>query len=276
MRTPWIVLMVGVAAAWVGAMAAAGPARAGMITLSSGDSIAQFNPESPALHFRWQVDGVNQLREQGFWYRIGPSGGEAPLYTLGPATVKTADFDYDGFDDFLRVKYVGAGLTAEIAYMLIGGDTGSGTSALTESIRLTNTGTAALDLHFFQYVDFDLNGDPDHDTLLITDENTATQTSGPVTLAEGVDSPAPTHYQAAVYSEILKSLGDSLPTTLMDVAGPIVDGNATWAFEWDVSIVPGGTFLISKDKSLQVPEPATLVFLGLGLGGLLVQRRRAR
>ena len=35
------------------------------------------------------------------------------------------------------------------------------------------------------------------------------------------------------------------------LAGPVGPGNATWAFEWDATVWPGGTLEISKIKGVK-------------------------
>jgi hypothetical protein len=68
--------------------------------------------------------------------------------------------------------------------------------------------------------------------------------------------------------------------TLNDSAGPTAPGNAEFAFEWDPTIAPLGSFEISKLKTISpggvVPVPAA-VWTGLvtliGLGGVRLVRR---
>jgi hypothetical protein len=56
-------------------------------------------------------------------------------------------------------------------------------------------------------------------------------------------------------------------------------GDMTWAFQWDRVIPasgPGRTFIISKDKRLNVvPEPTTMFLLSTA-GALALCRRRQR
>ena len=75
------------------------------------------------------------------------------------------------------------------------------------------------------------------------------------------------------------TLNDPNTNTSSSIVGP---GDVTWAYEWDRTISPGSTFLISKDKALtgvpQVPEPSALALALAGLfalSGVAAQRRVA-
>src|ERR1051326_3583782 len=59
----------------------AGPATqssmAALFTLTDDNSVVQFDTATQANAFNWFVDGVDQLAQQAFWYRIGNSGPES-------------------------------------------------------------------------------------------------------------------------------------------------------------------------------------------------------
>jgi len=248
------------------------PAAADIITLADGNSVLRFDTAAERLHYDWEIGGRDYLQQQGFWYRIeGQPGGETPLYQLATPTVFKMDSNTpkDGLDDYLRLTYAGTGLTIEVAYTLMDGGT---RSDLSEGIRVTNTGSSPIVVHFFQYTDFDL-APPGGDTIEIRGGNTATQTVAADLLSETGDSPAPDHFMAGLDGAILALLRDSLPTTLDGTTGPLT-GNAEWAFQWDLTLQPGAAIPIGKDKTLIVPEPATLALLIGGLAVFLGLRRK--
>jgi hypothetical protein len=264
---------------------AAPPARATVITLENFNAVAQFATEStdaPADKglFSWQVDGVDHINRQWFWYRVG-DGAERPIDALTQIQAVTLDVDGTPGDDALLLRYRNAEQTFDLSvrYTLTGGAANSGSSSLEEVIRVVNLSNAPLDFHLFQYVDFDLGGTPDDDVVLLsgTPVNTALQTDPLSEISETVVTPPPTRFEVNEYHALgglEERLADDLPTTLANTLGPLSNVDATWAFQWDFRVAPQGSYLISKNKSLRatvtVPEPASLALGAIALAAIVV------
>jgi hypothetical protein len=245
--------------------------------MTEGNSVVQMNVASQAGMFNWFVDGTDHLAQQWFWYRVGSSGGEASINSIGTPSVVTPAVDE------VRVSYSHASFGVEVSYQLAGGVAGSGVSSINETILLTNPTATPLNLHFFQYSDFDL-GSPANDRVQLGTNsvglfNFAYQYNDQISLFEdvgnavGTVAPGATHGQASAFPNILNSLNDANPTTLADNQNVVGPGDVAWAFQWDLTIAPGGSATISKLKSLTVPEPSSAALLGLGALALAIRRR---
>jgi hypothetical protein len=259
-------------------------APAQIITLVDNNSVAQIDVGSQQGMFYWAVlnqpnQFQNQLNRQWFWYRVGTSGPERSIDTIGAPVISgltpgtlTSTY-YDGLNRF----------NVGVTYSLVGGAFASGTADITEQIAIHNTSGGILDFHFFQYSDFDIAGTPGGDTAFLSTSpftgriNQADQFSG-ANLVEVVNTPNANHGEADVVPNTLIKLTDASATTLDDSkVGVLVSGDVAWGVQWDVSMGVGGSLLISKDKHLTVefvPEPGTMALLGLGFGGLLFARKR--
>jgi PEP-CTERM motif-containing protein len=240
-----------------------------VLTVTNHNSTIQVDGGSSAGMFTWTVDGVDQMFQQSFWFRVGATGGESNISALPLIASSAAGRNID-------LEYSNGALDIEVTYTLGGGAAGSGKADVGELITINNTSRSAIDLHFFEYSDFDLNGQIGDQTATFRSPQAFRQSGAGTALTETVVTPAPNRHEAGIFANTLNSLQDGAPTTLNNVnsAGP---GDATWAFEWDTTIGAGGSFQVSKDKNItSVPEPATLVLLGAGLFGMgLVARKRS-
>jgi len=248
----------------------AGAVNGQSVTLEDRNSLSHINLNSASGMDTWSVDGTDHLFQQWFWYRIGNTAAEAPINTLGLTGFVLSNTNFDPRDDTVVANYSNGQLSAEITFGLQGGNPGDGNSDILEQIRLVNVGTSVLDLHFFQYSDFDLNGTAAGDTVFIPSGYVAQQSEGGVTFQETVVTPAASRWQAGPFAGILNGLNDGVATDLNNDGGPYT-GDMTWAYQWDITLLPGDSFLISKDKII-TPAPGAMALLGLG--GLVIGRRR--
>jgi hypothetical protein len=150
---------------------------------------------------------------------------------------------------------------------------------MSEQISITNTTTEPLNLHFFQYTDFDVRGTPGDDSAVFTNVNAVDQFEGALRFTETVVTPSPSHRGIALVPITRNKLNDGVPTVLSDtpIGSLIGPGDLSWAYQWDLIIPRGVTIQISKDKSIRaVPEPGVFSLSPFGARFILRDAESAR
>ena len=231
----------------------------------------------------WTVDGVNQLNQQWFWFRVGSTGPEAPINSIGLAPIITT---LGGRSAYISYYDPIKGYGVEVDYLLTGLSAGSRSSDISESLTITNGTASPMEFHLYQYSDFQLAGDNLHNTAQVgTDiygkyDEAIISKSIPgnnSSLSETVVSPGADRSEVALAPFTFGRLTDGSATPLNNSVGPTAVGDATWAFEWDFTIDPFSSLGISKDKYLHweaVPEPSAALLIPLGFFGLALLRRK--
>jgi hypothetical protein len=256
--------------------------QAQVVTLTDNNSVAQIDPNHQAGMFNWSVQGANQLYQQWFWFRVGDAPGamQHSIDTIGTPVVSL----YGTRE--MTSTYTAPTFNLSIDYLLTGGSFvapgQTANSDIGESIRIVNTSATTLVFHFFQYSDFDLGG-PGNDSVQLGRNlrgqfNDAFQQDATAGLTETVTTPGASHGEVDYFANTRTRLNTIANYTLNDSAGPVGAGDVTWSLEWDLTIAPGGSALISKDKYLSVivPEPSTIAIGGLGLVLFALRRRAAK
>lgn len=266
---PLRVLAVGII---YGALVAPQSLLAWSYVITNGNSSVTVQADTDYGMSDWTVDGQTQLYKQWFWYRTGASSKEKPINSLSSSSTLINP-------STLNSLYTASNFKIDVTYSLLGGGAGSGSSAITEQIKISNLTGSALDFHFFQYVDFDLGGSYLGDTVTLEQNllglfEKAYQTKGNAYFADEIVSPAASHGEVGLSQSILTKLMDVSATTLNDSVGPVT-GDAVWAFQWDVLIPSHSSFTIAINKSVYVvPEPSALALISVGAILLGVARRR--
>lgn len=233
-------------------------------TLTNGGTSVQIDLGSGVSN--WQVDGVNQLNYQWFWYRIGSSGPESTIDTIATPT----SVSYNPNTSRLIATYANSAISVKTSYQLSSRIAGSGPATMSELITLQNVSGSSQTFHFYQYSDFNLGGSTANQLVQFSDNGSGiyyqvVQTALPWTLTETATASGADSYevQAGLNDGTMLGLADGSPTTFNNtlVSGP---GDLVYGYEWDVTLASGYSLQISKILTV-VPEPSVFAFLASGV-----------
>lgn len=261
-----------------------GHATAQVYTMSNGGSTATVNVGNTGVlgMNSWSVlGGQNQLNQQWFWYSVN-SAPQQPINTISTASVFNFSNPANPIYD-LGVQYQNAQLTVQVTYVLTGNGTMSGSADMAEDLSIVNNSASPINLSFYQYSNFNLFQNNNNSVTLssgpggYTGALQTTGGAGGTGIAEVIDAPDATYGEAAFAGQTLSELNSGSYYTLNDNPSAL-NGDVTWAFQWNVvNLAPGASYDITKDKGLSitlVPEPSTVAFIAMGIGGLALSLRR--
>jgi len=275
------VLTVAIAALIAISVATQAPAQP--ITLTSGNSVVEIDPDTSDGVYSWTIMGVPHLAQQWFWIRtdieeLDDNGGlyydreysidEISAPSVSQPTPNIAVLVYDDEN-----------ITVEVTYILVSGP-GLLAADLAETVKITNNMEEEIEIDFFQYSDFDLGGTEGDELVSIMGGSTAVQFDlvAGYAMSETIVGNNPELSEVGIYSDTLDKLEDDGIDDLDASTVLVGPDDLTWAFQWkERLLLPGEALVIGKDKLIEaIPEPGSALVLVAGLAGLASRRRRRK
>lgn len=253
---------------------APGLAQAHVLEAVDGNSLIRVDPHSDAGLFDWELNGIDHMNRQWFWFRLSvdPSLDTLPLIH---EEVHDSDEIHLLYRDEVYFR-----LQVEVLYTLLGGDPGSGTSLIQESVKIKNLRNQVVDLRWYELTDLNLMDTAGGDSAEFVAPNQVIQTDGHATATVTSLNRNPNRWQIGSPGSILDKM--TAGKNLTKKKTPFGPGDVAHAFQYNLRLRKSGhpkdTVEILKEKELVVttPEPGTLALFGLGLVAPLTWRRRKR
>lgn len=277
------VMVIGLAMALVLAVGSYASAITAVdVTLTDDDSTVVIDPHGSTGMKTWKIGDTDHLSQQWFWFRTSLGGVYSDReYSIDEISAPSV---VQAIPSVAEITYADGNIEAQVTYSLTDVPGLLGGSDLIEIVRVTNNTDEALTLTLIQYSDFDLGGTATDTDLEITNGNTATQKDTAVGALMSETVVSQLHLvssEVGYWNTTLAKLVDGDVDNLDGTTLLTVDGNMTWAFQWEKELAPGEALLFSKNKHISlkpggdkpVPEPAGLGLVGIAL--LALRKRRS-
>jgi hypothetical protein len=116
-------------------------------------------------------------------------------------------------------------------------------------------------LHLYSYTDFDLAGTNEDDSVSFPTNNLVLQQGKGATATQSVQGQTPNYWEASWYAFTLDKIDAGTPAVLADDIDPDEPGDQTFAYQWDVSLGAGQTFVLNLTNSIQMSLPVLTITL---------------
>jgi hypothetical protein len=150
------------------------------------------------------------------------------------------------------INYISNGLMRLAFYVLQGGAKGSHAASVTETISIQNTNKYQSRTSLYDYSDFDLDGQPDGDTVTFPGTNIVMQQGKNMIATQSIAGQTPSFWEGSWYALALDTIENSTPAILPDEITSQPGGRPDFCLPMGLfALSAGQTFVLNLTNSIQ-------------------------